>query len=387
MAVEKLDRVNRILDFLEENIDEKHCEETERLHLAALNFKQGAIPPLSIYCKPEESEMLSNVSAFNNPEAMLYNELLRSETFGNVVNSVRIHDDYPLHIRSNHGLATTLSIVGGIYQLNENATPWAIPLEESLQDYRRKWENKPYDIINNEVIRKVCDTYYYMKERLRDYPKCGRRIRLTHPDMQGPFQMAQNLFGGDFFIELYDNSDDVHWLLNRVTDAYIELFNIIDPLVNNYTADRGAVYIHGAIYPGRVLLKNDTATAMLSENHYLEFCRQYDEKVAKALGDVSVHYCGASQPFHHQAIMMEKLRGLNFGDPQMQDINTFMSEWNARGIAAVCWGYHQPPEFLPATLLGRNTAGFTLCCTINDINKASECMKRYRETGLAGLKE
>ncbi|MDR0718887.1 MAG: hypothetical protein LBF78_04565 [Treponema sp.] len=386
MAIKKLESVNRILDFLEENIDENHCEETEKKHLDALFFKQGATPPLSVYCKPEEAEMLSNISAFNNPEVMLHNELLRSETFGNVVNSVRIKDDYPLHIRSNHGLATTLSSVGGIYQLNENATPWAIPLEESLRDYRRKWENKPYDIGNNEVVRKVCDTYCYMKERLAEYPKCSRRIRLTHPDMQGPFNTAQSLFGSNFFMELYDNTEDIHWLLDRVTDAYIELFYITDPLVNNYTADKRALYIHGAIYPGRVLLKNDTATAMLSEEHYLEFCRPYDEKITKTLGKASLHYCGRSQPFHSRVIMMPELQGLNFGDPQMQDIDAFMAEWNARGVAAVCWGYHQPPEFLPATLLGRSTAGFTLCCTINDIKSASEYVKRYRETGLEGLR-
>ena len=336
MTIKRLDSVDRILEFLEKNIDENHCEETERLHLDALHFKQGAIPPLSIYCKPEESAMLSNVNAFHNPEAMLHNELLKSETFGNVVNSVRIKDDYPLHIRSNHGLATTLSSVGGVYQLNENATPWAIPLEESLQDYRRKWENKPYDVANNEMVHKVCDTYHYIKERLAEYPQCGRRIRLSHPDMQGPFNTAQSLFGESFFMELYDHPEDVHWLLDRVTDAYIELFRIVDPLTNNYTSNGSAIYIHGAIYPGKTLLKNDTATAMLSEKHYLEFCKSYDEKIAKALGNVSIHYCGRSQAFHCRIIMMPELRGINFGDPQMQDIDLFMSEWNTRGIAAVC---------------------------------------------------
>ena len=385
MSIEKLDSVNRILDFLEENIDENHCEETERLHLDALNFKPGAVSPLSVYCKPQETEMLSNVNAFNNPEAMLHNELLRSETFGNVVNSVKIKDDYPLHIRSNHGLATTLSSVGGVYQLNENATPWAITLEESLQDYRSKWENKLYDVRDNELVRHVCDTYCYMKDRLAEYPKCGRRIRLSHPDMQGPFATAQNLFGENLFMELYDNPDDVHWLLERITDAYIELFRIIDPLMNNYAHDKSAVYIHGAIYPGQVLLKNDTAVAMLSEQHYLEFCKPYDEKIAQSLGNVSIHYCGRSQPFHNKVLMMPELRGLNFGDPQMQDIGLFMSEWNSRKIAAVCWGYHQPPEFLPTSLKGYSTDGFTLCCTIDDIDKAKEYIKRYRENGLKGL--
>jgi hypothetical protein len=203
--------------------------------------------------------------------------------------------------------------------------------------------------------------------------------------MQGPFNTAQSLFGSDFFLELYDNPDDVHWLLARVTSALVEFFRIVDPLVNNYTSDGSAVYIHGAVYPGRVLLKNDTAAAMLSEDHYLEFCKPYDEKASEELGKLSIHYCGQSQPFHPRAIMTSSLQGLNFGDPQMQDMNTLITEWNARGVAVICWGYNQPPEFLPDTLLGRNLTGFTLCSTINDINKAGEYVKRYREKGLEGL--
>jgi hypothetical protein len=384
MAIQKLDSVDHTLEFLEEHIDERHCDEVEKRHLDALHFKKDIVLPLSIYCKPE-TDLRSNVEAFHNPEAMLHNELLKSETFGNVVNSVRIKDDYPLHIRSNHGLATTHSIIGGIYQLNEGATPWALPWEGSLQDYRREWEDKPYDIVNNEVIRKVCDTYVYMKERLSAYPKCSRCIRLTHPDMQGPLQLAQNLFGTVFFEEIYDDPEDVHWLMNRVTEAYIELYRIIDPLVNNYTQDNSAVYIHGAIYPGRVLLKNDTGTAMLSEAHYLEFCKAYDEKVVKAIGDASIHYCGRSQPFHYQALRMPELKGINFGDPQMQDVEGFIKNWSARNVAAVCWGYHQGPRFLYDTLNGRKISGFTLCCTVDDITRAAEYVKRYRELGLVGL--
>jgi hypothetical protein len=51
MTIKRMDSMDRILDFLEENIDEEHCEETERLHLAALNFKQNAIPPLRAFPK------------------------------------------------------------------------------------------------------------------------------------------------------------------------------------------------------------------------------------------------------------------------------------------------------------------------------------------------
>jgi hypothetical protein len=382
VAAEKSDAVNRMLDFLEENIDEDHCRAVEKKHLEALFFKPGAELPLSFFIVPKE-RLRPNIEMLNNPEAMLHNELIKS--FGSVINSVRIKDDYPLHIRSNHGVVLCHCMAGGAYKTTENETPWALPLEETIEEYRRKWEGKPYDIKNNELIKRVCETYRYMAQRLSEYPVCKRTIRLTHPDMQGIFDIAQSLFGERFFYELYDNPEDVHWLLKRITDGYIELFKLFDGLVNNYTENREAVYIHGGIYPGRVLLKNDTATAMLSESHYDEFCRTYDKKIAEALGNICIHYCGKSQDFHYRVIGMDALRGLNFGNPEMQNVEDFLRRWNTRHVAAVCWGMNRGPEFLYHSLGSRTVTGFTLCCNTNDAARAAELIKRYRETGVRAL--
>lgn len=381
----RLESVDRILDYLEENIDEEHRARVEKAHMDALFFKAGGHPPLSIYCKPE-GEMLSNVEAYYDPEVMLHNELLKSETFGNVVNSVKIKDDYPLHIRSNHGLGLTHSLYGGTFVLNEGQTPWAEP-EDSLKEYRRKWEERPFDVEGCEMARRVRDTYQYYKERLSAYPKCSRWIKLTHPDMQGPLNSAQLLFGTDFFYELYENPEDVHWLLDKISHAYLDLYRYLDPYVNNHivSGEDRAVYIHGAIYPGDILLKNDTATAMLSGDHYEEFCRPYDAYILKEAGTGSIHYCGASQPFHYDSVWVQGLKGLNFGDPQMQNVDGFLERWASRRVAAVCWGYHQPPGFLYNSLKGRDTSGFTLCCTIDNIQQAAETVKRYREEGLESL--
>ncbi|MDR1318163.1 MAG: hypothetical protein LBJ90_00940, partial [Treponema sp.] len=316
-------------------------------------------------------------------ESMLHNELIKS--FGSVLGSVKVKDDFPLHIRSNHGVVLMHSVIGGEYKLNEGENPWAAPPEYGLDEYRRRWENKPYEIKSNELVQRVCDDYRYFADRLSEYPKCRRNIRLSHPDMQGPFSTAQSLFGEDFFCELYDNPEDVHWLLGRITEAYIDLFNLVDPLVNNYTQDHEAVYIHGGIYPGRALLKNDTATAMISEEHYAEFCKPYDEMVSRALGNVSIHYCGRSRPFHGKVIYIPGLAGLNLGNPEMQDMDIFLKDWNSRKVSVVCWGMNNGPEFLWLSLGNRKVTGFTLCCDIENIEKASELIKRYREIGLKAL--
>jgi hypothetical protein len=386
MVYKHLDSVTRMLEFLEKNIDEAHCEEVEKRHLDALHFKPGAVLPLAIVTKPEE-ELLPRDEAFNNPEVTLHNELLESEPFlGNIMNSVYTKDDFPFHIRSSHGLALTHSILGGKYQVNQKALPWTLPLDIPIAEYRRQWEDKPYDTMENEVVKKVLETYSYFKERLAEYPKCRRRIKLSHPNLNDPFQAAQLLIGSDFFLELYDNPEDVHWLIKRVTETYIELFKMVDPLMDNQTSDKSALYIHGGIYPCRTILKNDTAVAMLSEEHYLEFSRPYYVMVAEALGEICIHYCGRSLPFHPGAMNMPGLKGLNYGDPQMQDIGTVINEWNKKQIAIVGWGHEHPPEFLYESLHGKNVTGFTLDCTMLDREKAAEYVKSYREKGIEGLK-
>jgi hypothetical protein len=381
-----MDKVTGMLEFLENNIDEKHCRDVERHHLDALYFKSGSPLPLVVITRPEE-ELLPRDEAFDNPEVMLHNELLESEPFlGNIMNSVYTRDDFPFHIRSNHGIAMTHSILGGEYLTDQKNMPWALPLDIPVSEYRRKWEDRPFDIKNNDVVKRVVDTYEHFKFRFSKYPKCGKYIRLSHPNLNAPFQSAQSLIGNNFFLELYDNPDDVHWLIKRITEMYIELFKIIDPLMNNSTSGNTAMYIHGGIYPCRAVLKNDTAVAMLSEDHYLEFVRPYDEIISRELGPICIHYCGASKPFHFQVIDVPGLRGVNFGDPQMQDMDTVISELNRKNIAVVGWGHGQGPEFLYQTLNGRKITGFTLDCTVPDREKAAEYIRRYREQGPEGLK-
>ena len=385
MPTKKTDRLNRVLDFLETHIDENHCHEVEQRHLDALNFKTGAVLPLSFSYLPKKTELLPFIEAFYDPEAMLYNQLHVERSFGHVVNSVKIKDDYPLHIRSNHGVIISHSIAGGAYTLSENTSPWAVPMDCTIGEYRRKWENRDYDIKNNELIKRVCETYQYMAGRLSEYPKCSRTIRLSHPDMQGPFSIAQLLFGSNFFLEMYDNPEDVHWLLARITDAFIELFNIMDTLVNNYSAGKEAVYIHGGIYPGKVLIKNDTSVAMISGEDYAEFCRPYDEKIAKALGGTCIHYCGRTPPFLSKVMKMPGLAGVNLGDPAMQDVDAMLNDWNSCGIPFISWGNKEPPGFLWESLHGRVLTGLTLSCAVENVSVSEEIIKGYREKGLAAL--
>jgi hypothetical protein len=129
-----------MLEFLEENIDEKHCAEVEKRHLDALNFKPDAVLPLVVIAKTGET-MYPRDQAFYNHEMMLYNELIECEPqLSCLYNSVYIKDDFPLHIRSSHGIALTHSILGGEFRINADSLPWVIHVEKPIKEYRKNWK-------------------------------------------------------------------------------------------------------------------------------------------------------------------------------------------------------------------------------------------------------
>lgn len=382
LMAQRLEKVDRLLGFLEENLDEKHCVEVLQRHMDAISGISGRETPLSVYCKADH-ELYPITEAYNDPEKMLYNELVQAGEFGSVLNSAIMKDDYPFQIRSNHGVVIMHNLVGGPYTLREGSTPWA-DRAGSISEYRREWEDKQYDPYAG-VPGKVIETYRYYAERLSEYPLCRKFIRLCLPDMQGPFSIAASLLGNDIFYDIYDNPDDIHWLLDRITSAYIEFYKIIAPLVNGFTPDGNGTYAMGAIFPGLVLLKEDTSSACLSDEQITEFCTPYNRRITDELGPVSIHYCGRSLPFHHTVYKIPKLRGINFGDPDKQDMADVFRNWRDSGVAVINWGYHQPHEFLYKTLAGADTTGFTLCCSASGTEEGRDLVKRYREEGISAL--
>lgn len=88
LMAQRLEKVDRLLGFLEENIDEKHCVEVLQRHMDAISGISGREAPLSVYCKADH-ELYPITEAYNDPEKMLYNELVQAGEFGSVLNSAR----------------------------------------------------------------------------------------------------------------------------------------------------------------------------------------------------------------------------------------------------------------------------------------------------------
>ena len=159
------------------------------------------------------------------------------------------------------------------------------------------------------------------------YPKCREAIRISQPDLQGPFDIAHLLIGTEIYYMLYDRSKIVHELLDVITETYISFRKYIEGLLTD-SAGEDAVYVHGSIYKGKVVIKDDTAAVNLSKDMYGEFSKQYNQRIFEAFGGGSLHHCGQERDWHFDSMNGEYLMAVNYGNPEMHDIVSVYKYWS-----------------------------------------------------------
>jgi hypothetical protein len=329
-----MDKLDALLDFLEKNIDEGHVRRTEKLHLDAMAYLPVSHVPLTVIYPPADVELFPYEEAYTDPEKMLYNELVRTVGGTSTYTSVRLKDDFPPHIRSNHGIGILSSLFGAHCRIINDNMPWVEHME--LNEIRKAVAKGVPDL-DQALGKRVVDTHHYYLEKLKGYPKCFRCIRITQPDLQSPFDIAHLLIGNDVFLGVVDYPDLVHELLAVVTDTYIAFRNMMDPLLTDRAGD-GAVYLHGCLFGGKVLLKDDTAIVNLSEEMHRAFSKTFNDRILQAFGGGSMHYCGPSRAWAHEAVGSPWLRGINYGNPEMQNLAGEYAYWRDRKVPILLWG-------------------------------------------------
>ena len=374
-----MDKLDALLDFLEENIDEGHVRRTEKLHLDAMAYRPVPHLPLTLIYPPDDVTLFPYEEAFDDPAKMLYNELVRTVGGTSTYTSVKLGDDFPPHIRSNHGIGILSSLFGARCRIINNTMPW---VEHMELDEIRKVVGKGVPDLGQALGKRVVDTHHYYLDKLKGYPKCFRCVRITQPDLQSPFDIAHLLIGNDVFFGVVDYPELVHELLAVVTGTYIAFRKMIDPLLTDAAGD-GAVYVHGCLYGGKVLVKDDTAIINLSEDMHRAFSKAYNEKIFEAFGGGSMHYCGPSRSWAAEVIDSPWLKGINYGNPEQQDLAALYAHWRERKVPILLWGdslcgHRLDRDFLgDIRSLGIRT-GLSLAIRVNDEKEARVVLDRHR---------
>jgi hypothetical protein len=348
-----------ILDWIETRLDPAHVAAVEERRIRALHWQPVDHPPVTVSAPvPEPFHIYPYHEAFADPAKMLVNELVGSGmVWGSgspsIVNSVLLRDDFPLQIRANYGIGIMASLFGAEIQVVEDNMPWVQPIGPARLEQALAHGVPDLDC---GLLPRALETMAAYREALAPYPKCAQAIRITQTDLQGPFDIAAQLWGGEIFMAFNDRPEFLRELLDLIGEAYVQ---VCRKVASASTAQAGAdcIYLHFTICRGGCLLKDDSSI-MLSPRTYAGFIRPANERVLEALGGGGIHWCGSGQHWRPEFVATRGLRCIDWGDPEKLDLPAWEGVLRQRRlpVAQMQWEAARFLELRPDRLFATGAA-------------------------------
>jgi hypothetical protein len=304
---EKLARWKRFLDF-------EPVENGFRFRLATAGGRE-----------PGEWPRIRTNEAIRDRELMLLHQL--GAVYGQVCR--RTHE-IP-NIRTNYGTGIFSSMFGAeVFWMPDELD--TLPTTRALEgpDALRRLLDAGEPDVTAGWGAQVFETAEYFAEALSAYPRTREAVWIYHPDMQGPMDIAELLFGGELLVAFYDRPGEVKEVLEILTSTYVRFmkrwFELIPP------RGAGRYMAHWSrFFKGQVMLREDSLVN-LSPEMYVEFVRPYDQRILDEFGGGAIHFCGKCD---HATDLMAEQRGLtaiNLSQPELNDAQKLYDATVARGI-------------------------------------------------------
>ena len=182
--------------------------------------------------------------------------------------------------------------------------------------------------LDNGFGRPTFECGSFFAEAFSKYPKISKYVNVYHPDLQGPLDIAELLWGSEMFYAMYDEPELVHSLLSLITDTFSALMRRWQtvfpsaPNINHYK------FYH---YRGTLILRCDSAMN-LSPELYREFAVPYDTLLYERFGGGAMHFCGRGDHYIAELAKTPGLTGVNLAQPQYNDMETIYQNTVDKGI-------------------------------------------------------
>lgn len=296
-----MDKLNQLLSYYEEIIDVNHHKRVVEDHKKVLRFEPVEDICIRVNYPSPEFKPYSIEEIHQDMGKMMFNELL------NCYSGIESRDYTIPMLRANYGVGTLASCFGLKSRIIDGNMPW---VEHVSTHELRKIVLKGIPDFGAGFDKKIIETYEFYEETLSKYPKCKEVIKLFHPDFQGPLDVAHLMYGSDIYMDMYDDPEFVHELINLVTDTYIDRMKRLKPCLNDETEEFCFHWM--MLFPGKIVLRNDSAVN-ISTDMYQEFVRPYDNKIMEDIGKSTMHFCGRADHWFFDMARSEKIAACNFG--------------------------------------------------------------------------
>ena len=264
----------------------------------------------------------------NINDALADDDLMVLSQFYNVHKALETGAGRTLYVRANYGVGNIATMFGApLFVMDREA--------DTLPNVRAIGPEKAAAFARGELvpdmkegngasILRMAERFQRIRER---YPKIARFVRIEQPDLQGPMDNCELLWGSEIFYALYDEPDIIHALLKTVTrliedmaDKWHELFPRTDGTCSYFTH----------VEKGGIAIRDDSAMN-LSPEFFDEYIAPYDGYLLKKYGGV-VHFCGRGDHFIGSLSKLEGLNGVNISQPHLNDMDKIFSATADRGI-------------------------------------------------------
>jgi hypothetical protein len=228
-----------------------------------------------------------------------------------------------LAVRCNYGTAILPSLFGGELFLMDrdiDTLPACRPLEGRVEAVRRLVDKGVPDL-NAGLGATTFRMGQYFTQLFRDYPQISKHVHIYHPDLQGPMNVCEMLWGSSLYLDLYDKPDLVRDFLSLITETYIRFmrrWNEIVPPPDGYAAH------WSMLHRGQIMVRNDASTN-LSPAMYDDFARPCDQRLLTELGGGAVHFCGRGDHLIPKLSQLSGLHAINTTQPSLNDVEAIFA--------------------------------------------------------------
>lgn len=236
----------------------------------------------------------------------------------------------PLNVRANYGTGILPSLFGAelfVMDAGSNTLQTTRPLAgpAAMRRVLEAGVPGPYAGLGARVM----DVTRRFVSIGRRYPRIGRYVHVYHPDVQGPMDVCEMLWGSNLFLALHDDPQQVHDVLNLITRTYrafMQAWRAETPVLRpGYAAHWGMVH------RGSIMLRDDSAMN-LSPAMFREFVEPYDQRLLDAFDGGAVHFCGRGDHFIDRIASMRGVHGVAMSQPHLNDMETVFRHTVDAGI-------------------------------------------------------
>lgn len=259
-------------------------------------------------------------------------DLMALQQYGECSQKLADGNGAMLNVRCNYGTSIIPSLFGAeLFLMDEalNTLPTSRPFND-LDAIKRIVDAGVPDIHQAYVSRVLEMAQHYVAIG-QAYPKIGATVHIYHPDLQGPLDICEIIWGSTMFYAFYDQPDLVKALLEIVTQTYIDCMRAWIDIV---PFREGGNAHWGLFHQGNIMLRNDSAMN-LSSAMYDEFVRPYDQRLLDEFGGGAVHFCGRGDHYIASLSEMEGLHALNMSQPEYNDMEIIYAHTVDKGIKII----------------------------------------------------